>query len=224
MNDAGSDEVTLVCLGTSTRGSNVRFLRGNVGSGAVGLVNFGGLPATRWRIVGAQPISRGNGRDVGDQQQWPVVALHRVGGGGSNLPVYLLAWRGLDGRVSVMLDMLNAPQTASLGHRCLDRPALALDARTRTIYLAWTGVDQSVNVMSSANGLVYGGKVTLPGKSQSGPAINIFRDRPVVAWMDATTGVLTVVNGLNGAPVATQETGSAAPVLASEAFVDGTAR
>ncbi len=220
--DAASDEVELVCLGASTAGSNVRFLNGNVGPGTLGLVNFGGLPGTRWRVVDPQPAPVGNGVTSATSSTSPSLLFAASGVGGSGLPVYLMAWRALDGRVSVMLDMLNAPHTVSLGHRCLDRPALALDARTNMKYLAWTGVDQSINVMSSADGLVYSGRVTLPGKSRFGPAINIFRNRPVVAWMDAATGVLTMMNGLNGAPVATRETGSAAPALASEAFIDGT--
>lgn len=222
VNDAGSDEVTLVCLGTSTAGSNVRFLRGNVGSGTVGLVSFGGLPATRWRIASAQPAPVGTGVTSATSGSGPSLLFTASGVGGSGLPVYHMAWRALDGLVSVMADMLNAPQTVSLGHRCVDRPALALDPDSRAIYLTWTGVDQSINVMTSANGLVFSSRVTLPGKSQFGPAINIFRNRPVVAWIDAATGVLTLVNGLDGAPVATGETGSAAPALASEAFVDGT--
>ena len=222
VNDAGSDEVELICLGASTAGSNVRFLRGNVGPGTVGLVNFGGLPATRWKVVDPQPAPVGRGVTSATSNNSPSLLFAAFGVGGSGLPVYLMAWRAMDGRVSVMLDMLNAPQTVSLGHRCIDRPALALDTGSNLKYLAWTGVDQSINVMSSADGLVYGSKRTLPGKSRFGPAINIFRNRPVVAWMDAATGVLTMVNGLDGAPVATRETGSAAPALASEAFVDAT--
>ena len=72
-------------------------------------------------------------------------------------------------------------------------------------YLAWTGVDQSINVMSSGRwaGLQRQGDASL-ARAGSGPAINIFRNRPVVAWMDAATGVLTMMNGLNGAPVATR--------------------
>jgi hypothetical protein len=222
VNDAGSDEVTLVCLGASTAGSNVRFLRGVVGQGAVGLVDFGGLPATLWRIVDAQPAPVGTGVTSAASNSGPALLFAASGVGGSRLPLYFMAWRGLDGRVGVMADMLNAPQTVSLGHRCLDRPALALDTRTNTKFLAWTGVDQSINVMSSADGLVYDGRVMLPGKSRFGPAITIFRNQPVVAWMDAATGVLTMANGLGGAQVATAETGSAAPALAAEAFVDGT--
>ena len=90
--------------------------------------NFGGLPGTRWRVVDPQPAPVGNGVTSATSSTSPSLLFAASGVGGSGLPVYLMAWRALDGRVSVMLDMLNAPHTVSLGHRCLDRPALALDA------------------------------------------------------------------------------------------------
>lgn len=215
VSDADADEVMLICLGASTAGSNVRFLRGAVGQGTVGLVEFGGLPATRWKIVDAQPAPVGTAVTSATSNHSPTLLFAASGVVGSGLPLYFMAWRALDGRVSVMADMLNAPQTVSLGHQCLDRPALAIDTSTNTKFLAWTGTDQSVNVMTSVDGLVYSSRVTLPSRSQFGPAIAIYRRQPVVAWIDAVTRALVMVNGLNGAPVATGQTGAAAPALAA---------
>ena len=97
-------------------------------------------------------------------------------------------------------------RSARAGNRCV--------APTRN---TWRGPerDQSVNVMTSVDGLVYSSRVTLPSRSQFGPAIAIYRRQPVVAWIDAVTRALVMVNGLNGAPVATGQTGAAAPALAS---------
>jgi hypothetical protein len=79
-----------------------------------------------------------------------------------------MAWRGLDGRVSIMNDLLSNPQTVSLATRCIDRPALALGGDNK-VYLAWTGFDRSVNVMSSDDGMVFSSRLTLPGKSVLAP-------------------------------------------------------
>jgi hypothetical protein len=127
-----------------------------------------------------------------------------------------MAWRALDGRVSVMVDILiNTTKTVSLAHICIDRPALTFHSDKR-VYLAWTAPDQSIHVMSSADGLVYSGLVTLPGRSGFGPAIATFQNRLIVAWIDAQSGRLLMMNGLDAPVFDTKETSIAAPALASD--------
>jgi hypothetical protein len=119
-----------------------------------------------------------------------------------------------------MADVLGSqPFTVSLANKCLDRPALTIDERTRKFFLAWTALDRSINVMSSDDGLVFAERTQLPGRSVFGPAITGVNGTPVVLWTDADTGKLKIMNALN-APVSSfpsdeqAETSSAGPALA----------
>jgi hypothetical protein len=213
--DAGSDLVQLRCLGASDQGANARFLRGLTLSGGVDLVKQPGAvvtDGTHWKIVDATPLPNGGpGLTSATSSNSPSLILWAQGVGGPG--VVYMAWRALDGRINVMGDLLGRPLTVSLANRCLDRPALALDERGRKIYLAWTGTDQSINLMSSDDGLGFGGKVTLPGRSLFGPAIAGVNGTPLVAWADANTGELKMMNGPNAPVFSTGETSSGAPCL-----------
>jgi RecB family endonuclease NucS len=167
-----------------------------------------------------QPANGGPGVTSASSNNSPSLLLAQLGINGP--PVIDMAWRDLDGNINVMVDLLRSPQAVSLRILCLDRPALALDDNNTTKYIAWTGLDQSINLMSSVDGVVFSNKVTLPGKSILGPALKFFRGQLVAAWIDATTGALTMMNGLNGQVVTTLDTSSAAPALTSERFIDGT--
>jgi hypothetical protein len=116
-----------------------------------------------------------------------------------------------------MQDILsNGPQSMSLSHRCIDRPALAFDdtrGGDHRLYLAWTGDDQSINVMSSTGGLVFSGRKILPGRSRFGPGIAAVDGRPIVAWTDTNTGEVLMMNGLDADIFPTGETSIAAPAL-----------
>lgn len=241
--DAGSDEVNLRCLGESSQGKNLRFLRGTI-QGTVDLVEqtvFDGhrVEGTRWQIVDAQPEPKGASAD-GSQAVTSATSEHSpslvfvplrgIPGNG----LLHMAWRAKDdGRISLMRGVRSGgTQTVSLANQCLDRPALTLHTDGK-LYLAWTGTDRSINVMSSSEGLVFSGKITLPGTSLLGPAITSVGDSPnpanrnklVVAWVDADTGALKMMNGLstdNRDVFTSQETSSAAPALAWESFIDGT--
>jgi hypothetical protein len=61
-------------------------------------------------------------------------------------------------------------------------PALA--SFNGRLYLAWTGMDDahSLNVVSSSDGITFGGKVTLGESSSAGPALTSFKGRLYLAW------------------------------------------
>jgi hypothetical protein len=220
ISDAGSDEVFLRCLGASTEGANVRFLRGNLGDGTVELVQQGGdvSSATRWRVIDAQPAPNGGpGVTSATSSNAPVL----WGGGVIPVPGFplFMAWRALDGRVSVMTNLLTTPTlTVALAHLCVDRPALTAHSDGK-VYLTWTAPDQSMHLMSSDDGLVYSGLVTLPGRSVFGPAITSFQDRLIVAWIDAPSGRLLMMNGLDAPVFDSKETSIAAPAVATDGDV-----
>jgi len=223
---AGKDTVFLECRGASTGGVNARVLHGNLGEGTVGLVHNKGdaFSATQWNIVNGQPIpSGGPGATSATSQPTSTPSLALFGLGHPGPPVVYMAWQASDGRVSVMQDVLsNAPRTISLSHVCRDRPALAFDNTPQSdhkLYLAWTGLDQRINVMSSAGGLVFSGKKILPGISLFGPAIAVHNKTLVVAWTDADTGALKMMMGVDAPVLTTTETSSAAPALASEPVI-----
>jgi hypothetical protein len=114
-----------------------------------------------------------------------------------------------------MLDVLSQPFTVSLGIKCIFQPALAFDQATQKFLLAWTGPDRSINVMFSDDGLVFGGRrqVQGPGSSAFAPALAGVNGTPVLAWTDANTGELKLMNGLDGDVFASGETSFAAPAL-----------
>lgn len=75
--------------------------------------------------------------------------------------------------------------------------------------------------MSSGDGLVFSGLVKLPGRSAFGPAVAGVHGVPVLAWTDADTSELKMMNGLDGEVVTftekssgKAETSSAGPALA----------
>lgn len=219
--DAGSDQVNLRCLGTSTQGKNVRFLHGNIGQGTLSLVAQAGdvSSATRWQVLDAQPKPHGGpGVTSASSKNSPSLITTASGIGG---PAFvMMAWRASDpdprndGRISIMVDLLGSqPFTTSLANKCIDRPALAIDEATRKIYLAWTATDQSINVMSSDDGLAFANRVQLPGKSAFGPTVAAVDGTPVVCWTDSGTRELKMMNGLNAPVFSFGETSSAAPAL-----------
>jgi hypothetical protein len=215
--------VTLRCLGESTKGLNARFLSADSLRGTLSLVgeDRGDSSTTRWFIADPQPVPIGGpGLTSAGSLRSPSLAF---AAGGIGEPTFIsMAWQDLEGRIAIMADVLGPqPVTVSLANRCMDRPALTRDSVTGTWFLAWTAMDQTVNVMSSDNGLVFSDWVRLPGRSMFSPAIAGVHGTPVVAWTDADTSELKMVNGL-GSQVVTftngssgsPETSFAAPALA----------
>src|SRR5262249_20170265 len=126
--DTGTEGiVNLFCLGDRSDGQNARFLSANTIRGTVSLAQDPG-PATRWAIVDAQPDPVGGpGISSASSASSPSLLATPVD------PFVYMAWRALDERVSIMMDVLGAPFTVSLAHRCIDRPALGIDNQTNRI-------------------------------------------------------------------------------------------
>lgn len=205
--------VTLRCLGESTLGKNVRFLSADSLGGTLSLVDGdgGSGSSTRWSVVDGQPVPAGGpGLTSAGSLRSPSLAF--AAGGIAGPGFVSMAWQDLEGRIAIMADVLGSqPFTVSLANRCTDRPALTRDSVTGKWFLAWTAMDQSINVMSSDDGLVFSDWVRLPGRSMFGPAVAGVHGTPVVAWTDADTSELKMVNGLGGQVVTLTDGSSGAP-------------
>jgi hypothetical protein len=213
--DSGIDgTVHLFCRGDRTDGLNARFLAANSLTGTVRMAQDLS-DATSWAIVDPQPDPVGGpGVTSARSTSSPSLALVDPG----PVSIISMAYRGTDDRVSIMWGFIEDVFTASLAFKCIDRPALGIDQQAHKFYLAWTAFDQSINFMSSDDGLIFSGRTRLPGSSIFGPAITGANGAPVVLWTDAETGRLMIMNGLDGPvtsfpPDGPAETSSAAPAI-----------
>jgi len=115
-----------------------------------------------------------------------------------------IAWTGTDGRLNIMssdngIDFTNK---ATLREASVAAPALITAALRGLplpgrLYLAWTGTDGRLNVMSSDNGRDFTNKVTLGETSNVAPALVDYEGRLYLAWT-GTDGRLNVMRSDNG--------------------------
>ncbi len=73
------------------------------------------------------------------------------------------------------------------------------------LYVAWTGTDGRLNVISSADGVNFANKVILANTSHVGPALAVFNGRLYLGWTD-TNGYLNVASSANGTSFSTKVT------------------
>ncbi len=60
--------------------------------------------------------------------------------------------------------------------------APALVSHAGRLWLAWTGTDRRLNVMSSPDGVSFGQKMVLDERSSTQPALAVHNGRLVIAW------------------------------------------
>ncbi len=59
---------------------------------------------------------------------------------------------------------------------------LAMVSHASRVWVAWTGTDRRLNVMSSPDGLSFDHKVTLDERSATQPALSVHNGRLLIAW------------------------------------------
>lgn len=149
-----------------------------------------------------------------------------------------LAWAGTDG-AGLLTDSggrLNVASSADglhFGSKTVipdeatrHAPSLAWDPTSKTAFLAWTGLDKALNVMSSPDLATWSHKVVLRETSPYGPALVFGNGLLFLAWTgeDAALNVRASANGLvwdDFNKITLGETSDAAPALA---FDSGTVR
>ena len=59
---------------------------------------------------------------------------------------------------------------------------VALLSHAGRLWLAWTGTDRRLNVMSSPDGVTFDQKVTLDERSTTAPSLTVHNGRLVIGW------------------------------------------
>jgi hypothetical protein len=113
-----------------------------------------------------------------------------------------IAWAGTDSGHHLNVAIPNVSKVV-LPESSYFAPAMAVF--NGRLYLAWTGTDGRLNIESSADGVHFGGKVTLGDTSSAAPALSVYRDlgsgqyRLALAWTgtdrDHRLNVMSTVNG-----------------------------
>jgi hypothetical protein len=213
--DAGGMNIFLKCAGNIPVSDHV-FLNGHTADAnfKVDLVrNTTDFSGTLWTVTAAQPAPRG-GLGITSARSVAAPTLAFQGFGRNRPDAVHMAWADHDTNyLSVMADVLGYPVTCSLAHQCLDRPAIANDGNKN--FIAWTGQDHAVNVMSAVDGtnVVFGNKSVAPGRSNLGPAICTFGSAIYVAWIEAATNHVMLWKMGEPQPTDLNETSLSAPAL-----------
>lgn len=134
-----------------------------------------------------------------------------------------IGWTGTDSRLNLIPssngkdfgDKVTLDETSNVAPALRSAALVGLPLPGR-LFVAWTGTDGRLNLISSTNGRDFGNKVTLSEMSNTAPALTDFRGKIYIAWR-GTDGRLNVMSSTNGRDfgekVTLGETSDLAPTL-----------